>query len=254
MVILVVFGDNAVVRGVLDCLTAPAPCSDRLRMLINDPPVPELVVLPTGPGMQRMTEFRFDGTASSDPDEDELVYRWDFGDGTSSSAAMATHTYGSAGDFEVSLTISDGTEQATKTDSVTIVRNLDGAMFRGFAESVGHSEPMDPGLHSDLRIEQTLRLIQQGQDEQVISGNVEIAFMLLSTFGEGDTTIINGNIDGSSNFVCPCPIQVFGRESERVYSYGLEGTIDEDARRIDGTFELDWSGARYWGPVTLVRQ
>jgi PKD repeat protein len=45
---------------------------------------------------------------SADPDGDFMVSNWDLGDGTFSTEASPTHTYTSAGDFTVTLQVSDG--------------------------------------------------------------------------------------------------------------------------------------------------
>ncbi|MEP7089751.1 MAG: PKD domain-containing protein, partial [Nocardioidaceae bacterium] len=69
----------------------------------------------------------FDGSASSDPDGDDLTYDWDFGDGTGhASTASPEHTYPEAGQRTVTLTVSDplaahgtATVTAHPTDSTT---------------------------------------------------------------------------------------------------------------------------------------
>ncbi len=50
----------------------------------------------------------FDGTASSDPDNDPLSYAWTFGDGNSGSGVSPSHTYAAGGTYTVQLTVSDG--------------------------------------------------------------------------------------------------------------------------------------------------
>lgn len=51
----------------------------------------------------------FDGSLSSDPDNDLLIFSWDFGDGSSlGSGDMPTHSYASIGDYTVTLTVNDG--------------------------------------------------------------------------------------------------------------------------------------------------
>lgn len=55
--------------------------------------------------------FTFDASASYDPDNDALAYRWDFGDGTSAEGMRATHTYENAGDFRVVLEVTDTSSQ-----------------------------------------------------------------------------------------------------------------------------------------------
>ncbi|MDH5376902.1 MAG: S8 family serine peptidase [Gammaproteobacteria bacterium] len=58
----------------------------------------------------------FDGSGSSDPDEDPLTYTWDFGDGDTGSGVSPSHTYLWGGAFTVSLTVNDG---RGGTDTVT---------------------------------------------------------------------------------------------------------------------------------------
>lgn len=62
----------------------------------------------------------FDGSASNDPDGDDLSYSWNFGDGTSGSGSNPSHTYSLHGDYTVSLTVSDGQNSVTATTIVTI--------------------------------------------------------------------------------------------------------------------------------------
>ena len=49
-------------------------------------------------------------------------WTWDFGDGNSSTLQNPTHTYSSAGTYNVSLTVSDGasTDSETKTAFITV--------------------------------------------------------------------------------------------------------------------------------------
>ncbi len=63
----------------------------------------------------------FDGSGSSDP-EGAVTYAWTFGDGETSSAAKPEHVYGGAGDYSVSLTVTDAgglTDKVTKSVTVT---------------------------------------------------------------------------------------------------------------------------------------
>lgn len=64
---------------------------------------------------------QFDGTSSSDPDNDPLTYAWDFdGDGVADSTDPApSHTYDTAGTVFAQLTVDDGAG-ATATDTIRI--------------------------------------------------------------------------------------------------------------------------------------
>ena len=63
----------------------------------------------------------FNGTGSSDPDGDAIVsYSWNFGDGTTDTGAVVSHSYSSVGTFTVTLTVSDG----SLTDSDTLLATI----------------------------------------------------------------------------------------------------------------------------------
>ncbi len=49
----------------------------------------------------------FDGTGSSDPDGTIASYKWDFGDGGTSTAPSPSHPYAAAGTFQVTLAVTD---------------------------------------------------------------------------------------------------------------------------------------------------
>jgi MYXO-CTERM domain-containing protein len=54
------------------------------------------------------TLIQFDGSGSSDPDGDAITFAWEFGDDSGSTEMMPTHTYASAGNFQVTLVVNDG--------------------------------------------------------------------------------------------------------------------------------------------------
>jgi PKD repeat protein len=57
----------------------------------------------------------FDASGSMDDDNDPLAYVWDFGDGTTATGAVVTHTYKRNGEFNVTLTVDDGTPSACRS-------------------------------------------------------------------------------------------------------------------------------------------
>jgi PGF-CTERM protein len=78
-------------------------------VFINNPPVAN-----GGPAqittVGKAVQFSADG--SEDRDGDPLEYTWDFGDGTSSAELLPNHEYDKAGLYTVTLTVTDGYEEA----------------------------------------------------------------------------------------------------------------------------------------------
>jgi len=54
------------------------------------------------------SSITFDGTGSSDPDNDPLTYSWDFGDSSTGTGVTPSHVYSWGDIFTVTLTVSDG--------------------------------------------------------------------------------------------------------------------------------------------------
>lgn len=63
---------------------------------------------------------QLDGSGSTDPDGDDLVHAWDFGDGGKASGAQAQHTYDEPGTYVVRLAVADGARSNVKAYQVTV--------------------------------------------------------------------------------------------------------------------------------------
>jgi PKD repeat protein len=70
----------------------------------NAPPTARFTVACTG------LSCSFDGSGSADPDGAIVNYAWAFGDGASGSGNVTSHTYGRAGNYTVTLTVTDNVE------------------------------------------------------------------------------------------------------------------------------------------------
>ncbi|MBC7632322.1 PKD domain-containing protein [Aeromicrobium sp.] len=100
--------------------------TDSVTKTVTVTAVPPANVKPTAAFMST-TDFlkaTFDGTGSSDSDGTVASYAWEFGDGGTSTATSPSHTYTTAGDKTVKLTVTDNdgaTDSVTKTVTVTAV-------------------------------------------------------------------------------------------------------------------------------------
>jgi len=94
----------------------------------NDPPTAgSILVTPAGTGMAGQTSFTLRSTGARDPDGDSLSFAWNFGDGGSGTGESVTHTYTTAGAFQVTLTVSDGKHTVTAPNAtVTVGPSLSG--------------------------------------------------------------------------------------------------------------------------------
>jgi PKD repeat protein len=78
----------------------------------------------------------FNGSGSSDPDGSVAGYAWSTSDGGSGSGAVLKHTFGEAGTFEVTLTVTDNDgATASVTRNVTVDHKPNQGPTAAFAES-----------------------------------------------------------------------------------------------------------------------
>lgn len=103
----------------LACKSAVNPPSPPVPPPPPPPPNRAPVAVVGGPYESESGTVSFDGSASSDPDGDALTYAWLFGDGGTSTEVKPSHTYGDAGDFNVSLTVTDSKGLASTASNTT---------------------------------------------------------------------------------------------------------------------------------------
>jgi hypothetical protein len=94
----------------------------------NDPPVA------VATGDCRYLVCTFSGTSSHDPDGTIAKYSWDFGDGTTGDGATVSHTFATAADHVVRLTVTDDMGATSTTNyTVTTTTVPTGVEFVGVA-------------------------------------------------------------------------------------------------------------------------
>ena len=83
---------------------------------INQHPIVEFTYTPLSPIVG--ANIIFNATASRDPDGNITNYEWDFGDGNSGTGKVVSHSYSSAGDYTVNLTVTDDDESTNTTSKI----------------------------------------------------------------------------------------------------------------------------------------
>ncbi|KSU67675.1 PKD domain-containing protein [Arthrobacter sp. NIO-1057] len=85
---------------------------------VNQPPVAAITSEQTG------LKVSFSGSGSEDPEQGELSFEWDFGDGSEKGTGQdVEHAYGTGGEYTVTLTVSDNAGATAQTQSTLIVQN-----------------------------------------------------------------------------------------------------------------------------------
>ncbi len=69
----------------------------------------------------------FDGSDSTDPDGDELIFSWNFGDGSESAGANVNHTFSAAGKYKIILTVKDTAGAVDTAEQFITITNPDSA-------------------------------------------------------------------------------------------------------------------------------
>lgn len=87
---------------------------------------------PGGPYLAAVANaIQFDGGASFDPDGNTVTYAWTFGDGTSDAGATPTHSYETAGVYEVCLTVNDGALDSAASCTMAVAYDPNGGFVTG---------------------------------------------------------------------------------------------------------------------------
>jgi glucose/arabinose dehydrogenase len=91
----------------------------------NTAPTAAITTSPLG-GTPPLT-VTFDGSASTDPQNDPITYLWEFPDGTSSTRAITTKTFSVAGIYTTKLTVKDPSGLTSSKTVTTTVGELPGS-------------------------------------------------------------------------------------------------------------------------------
>jgi PKD repeat protein len=129
-----------------------------VRSGANNPPVAVISEPRNGAVKVAGTAVAFDGSNSSDPDNDKLTFGWDFGDGKTGTGAKTQHGYTTTGLMIVNLTVSDG----KLSDSASVYINIIPIPGVG----VNHPPTADAGENKSYAVVKTIVYFSSGSMDQ----------------------------------------------------------------------------------------
>lgn len=74
----------------------------------------------------------FDASASNDAEGPIASYDWDFGDGSTGAGEITAHSYASAGDYQVTLTVTDAAGESASATQTLSVQEISGGLVEAF--------------------------------------------------------------------------------------------------------------------------
>ncbi len=129
-------GSHQVTLRVTDDKGATATTSQVVGIAERKPPVAEFTFVPTSPSILDIVQFM---DQSTDPDGTIQSWRWEFGDGTTSTERNPTKKYSKKGTFMVKLMVTDDDGlTATTTKTLTMVNVPPEALFT-FSPSIPYA-------------------------------------------------------------------------------------------------------------------
>ena len=219
--------------------------NDQIRRLsftgqANRDPVARATATPTYGSLPLAVNFN--GTTSSDPDNDPLTYEWDFGDGSPhATGPTASHTYTAAGLRTVTLTVRDD-RNGQDTDTVQI--------------HAGNNPPVPviqaPSASTTFRVRQQITLVGSASDpEQGTLPNSALSFEVIKRHDTHYHPFFPPTQGNNFQITTPPPEDFGATLNSRLEimltatdSQGLSSTVTQNLNPtlVDVTFQTNPSG------------
>lgn len=143
-------GQKIVTLTVTDNEGATGIKTDTLSVPTTNPPTACYTFTPSQP--EPGATVSFNGGCSSDPDNDVLSFSWSFGDGATSTDARPSHVFASAGNYNVTLTVTEASgarDSESKTVPVVTKQKPIAKFTVGSNLETNYKHPFDAGQSYD---------------------------------------------------------------------------------------------------------
>ncbi|MCW3131937.1 MAG: right-handed parallel beta-helix repeat-containing protein [Candidatus Methanospirare jalkutatii] len=113
----------------------------------NKPPIASFTYKPENPFINQT--ITFDASSSYDPDGAIVSYDWDFDDGNTATGKIVTHAYSSAGEYTVTLTVTDNSSLTNSTTRKVkvIEEGIPNISWNMTISATNQLEPVVVGMH-----------------------------------------------------------------------------------------------------------
>lgn len=151
---------------------------------------------------QRCNVFTFDASASHDPDNENISFFWDFGDGQSSTEPVIEHTYSEAGIYDVTLSIADNsglecstaiTTQKVKVDIPPTI-NLQGYKPKVCVDELLEMDASKSFINSDNKLKFSWNF---GDGSKIVTSPI-----VTKVYEKGGSYKLRLKVDTQSDSVC----------------------------------------------------
>jgi len=113
----------------------------------NKPPIASFTYTPENPVVEQT--ITFDASSSYDPDGTIVSYEWDFDDGNTATGKIVNHAYTSAGEYTVTLTVTDNSSLTNSTTRKVkvIEEGIPNISWNMTISATNQLEPVVVGMH-----------------------------------------------------------------------------------------------------------
>ncbi|XGI82706.1 S8 family serine peptidase [Halorutilales archaeon Cl-col2-1] len=203
----------------------------------NTPPKATFSYTPDRPTASHSVVF--DGSSSSDPDGDIQSYSWSFGDGTTASKKVTSHSYSSSGQYLVQLTIKDDNGATDTTSEAVSVSPNDGAQIDEIQTSLSDTD--SDGLSDQIYVNVSVSNVSTGQTTVTFGeSNFDIDISPTDTTQAQFVTLNDTDGDGINESVEF--VELLGTDGDTLNSsYSITANISNQSIGETGTVNAELS-------------